>query len=377
MECGVWSMVTDEFQRRNRVQQIALSPDALVERLFAAALGMFDIATIYMGDQLGLYDVLAKRGSFTPAALAEAAGTNERYTREWLEQQGATGILICENPDANPGERCYELPEAYRDIFVNPDSLSAMTPMAQIMVGSIFPMQKVLNAFRNGGGVGYDEFGADLAEGQARSTRPTFRNQLVQEWMPAMPDIVARFESTKPARVADVGMGYGWSSVSLAHAYPNILVEGFDLDAASVESANKLAADEGVADRVTFHCRKAEASNEPYDLAMAVECIHDMSDPVSVLADMRRMVAPDGAVLVVDERAPDAYSAPGDDLDRYFYGFSVLHCLPAGMADGPSEETGTVIREATMRDFATRAGFSNVEVLPVEHDFFRLYRMTP
>jgi 2-polyprenyl-3-methyl-5-hydroxy-6-metoxy-1,4-benzoquinol methylase len=172
-------------------------------------------------------------------------------------------------------------------------------------------------------------------------------------------------------------MGYGWSSVSLAHAYPNILVEGFDLDAASVESANKLAADEGVADRVTFHCRKAEASNEPYDLAMAVECIHDMSDPVSVLADMRRMVAPDGAVLVVDERAPDAYSAPGDDLDRYFYGFSVLHCLPAGMADGPSEETGTVIREATMRDFATRAGFSNVEVLPVEHDFFRLYRMTP
>jgi 2-polyprenyl-3-methyl-5-hydroxy-6-metoxy-1,4-benzoquinol methylase len=252
-----------------------------------------------------------------------------------------------------------------------------MTPIAQIMVGSLYPIMKVLDAFRNGGGVGYEEYGSDLAEGQARSTRPMFRNQLVQEWMPAMPDLVARFESGIPARVADVGMGYGWSSVALAQAYPNIRVEGFDIDEASVENAQKLALEQGVADRVTFHCRKAEAADEPFDLAIAVECIHDMSDPVSVLADMRRMVSPDGAVLIVDERAPDNYSAPGDDLDRYFYGFSLLHCLPAGMADDPSEATGTVIREATMRDYASRAGYSNVDVLPVEHDFFRLYRMTP
>jgi 2-polyprenyl-3-methyl-5-hydroxy-6-metoxy-1,4-benzoquinol methylase len=338
---------------------------------------MFDIATVYMGDQLGLYDELAKGGTFTPGELAAAAGTNQRYTREWLEQQGATGILTCDNPEANPEDRRYELPEEYREIFVDPDSLSAMTPIAQIMVGSLYPISKVVDAFRNGGGVGYDEFGSDLAAGQARGTRPMFRNQLVQEWMPAMPDIVARFEGAGRARVADVGMGYGWSSVALAQAYPNIQVDGFDIDEASVEFARNLAAEQGVADRVTFHCRKAEAGVEPYDLALAIECIHDMSDPVSVLSDMRKMVSPDGAVLIVDERTPDTYSAPGDDLDRYFYGFSVLHCLPAGMADAPSEGTGTVIREATMREYATRAGFSAVEVLPVDHDFFRLYRMTP
>jgi 2-polyprenyl-3-methyl-5-hydroxy-6-metoxy-1,4-benzoquinol methylase len=356
-----------------------LSPDAMAARLFEAALGMFDIASVYIGDQLGYYALLAERGPLTPGELAKASATNERYAREWLEQQGATGILACGNPGDDPGTRRYALPVDYHDLFINPDSLSAMAPLAQIMVGSMFPLAKVLEAFRNGGGVGYDEYGRDLSEGQARSTRPTFRNQLVQEWMPALPDVIARFGASPAARVADIGMGYGWSSVALAEAYPGIQVDGFDLDEASVAVARALAGERGVTDRVRFHARKANEGelDGAYDFALAIECIHDMSDPVSVLSDMRRMVAPDGTVLIVDERAPDEYSAPGNDLDRYFYGFSVLHCLPAGMADAPSVETGAVIREATMREYAQRAGFSHVDVLPVEHDYFRLYRMTP
>jgi hypothetical protein len=101
-----------------------------------------------------------------------------------------------------------------------------------------------------------------------------------------------------------------------------------------------------------------------------------MPNPVPVLAAMRRLVGPGGTVLVVDEKAADRFAPPGDDVERYFYGFSLFHCLPVGMTEADSVATGTVIRESTMREFAEQAGFASVEVLPVESDVFRMYRMT-
>ena len=132
-----------------------------------------------------------------------------------------------------------------------------------------------------------------------------------------------------------------------------------------------------MADRVTFHCRDAgdpELAGQ-YDLATAFECIHDMSNPVAVLGSMRRLVGERGAVLVVGEKVADRFTAPGDEVERLMYGFSILHCLPVGMADQPSVGTGTVIRESTMRRYAEEAGFRETEVLPIEHDFFRFYRL--
>jgi len=359
--------------------QSFMAPEQLAARLSQAALGVFDIASIHVGDQLGLYEFLAGRDSFTAGELAAVAATNQRYTREWLEQQGATGILICANPEADPEERRYSLPAEYHDLFVNPECLSAIPPLAQIVMGTLEPIAKLLAAFRNGGGIPFEAFGENLAEGQALGNRPMFRHHLAQEWIGAMPDIVARFEADPPARVADIGMGYGWSSVYLAQGFPKIAVDGFDLDEASVRRARSLAVNQGVADRVTFDCRDAgdEDLRGRYDLAIAIQCIHDMPDPVSVLASMRRLVGLGGTVLIVDERAPERYSAPGSDLDRSLYGFSLFHCLPTGMADQPSVATGAVIRPAMMREYARQAGFSSVEMLPIEHDSFWFYRMTP
>jgi hypothetical protein len=101
-----------------------------------------------------------------------------------------------------------------------------------------------------------------------------------------------------------------------------------------------------------------------------------MSDPVSVLAAIRRLVGPGGTVLIVDEKVGDAFSAPGNEVERVMYGYSVLHCLPVGMADQPSVGTGTVIRERTMRKYIAAAGYERVDTLSIEHDFFRFYRLT-
>lgn len=351
--------------------------DALVERIFGATIAAMDLFSIYLGDRLGYYRDLAANGPATSDTLAQRTGTAERYAREWLEQQAVTGILVVRNPDGPARERVYELPAAYEAVLADPDSLSAMAPLAQIFAGCVAPLPAVLEAYRTGGGVPFEDYGPDLAEGQAGTTRPQFLHLLAGEWIPAMPDIHARLQRAEGARVADVGMGLGWSSIALAKAFPTIRVDGFDLDAASVEAARANAETAGVADRVTFHQRDAGDPDlaGTYDFALAVECVHDMSDPVSVLSAMKRLVGEGGTALVVDEKVADRFTAPGDEVERYMYGFSILHCLPVGMVDQPSAATGTVMRADTLRDYASRAGFRSIEVLPIEHDFFRFYRL--
>ena len=357
---------------------IMASPDVLVERLFNATLEAMDLFSVYLGDKLGYYRALSDGGPATSSELADRTGTAERYTREWLEQQAVTGILTVDDADAALGQRRFSLPDGYEAVLIDPDSPTTMTPMAQIFAGCVKPLPQLLAAFRTGGGVPYEDYGVDLHEGQAGSTRPQFKHLLVQDWLPAMPDIHDRLQNRSGAKVADVGMGLGWSSIAIAKGYPSVQVDGFDLDQASVDAARVNAEAAGVNGRVTFHARDAgdpELAGQ-YDLALAVECIHDMSNPVGVLGAMRRLVGAGGTVLVVDEKVADRFEAPGDDIERFMYGFSILHCLPVGMVEQPSAETGTVIRESTMRRYAEKAGFADVDVLPVEHDYFRFYRLT-
>ena len=177
--------------------------------------------------------------------------------------------------------------------------------------------------------------------------------------------------------MADVGCGVGWSSIGIAKSYPKVRVDGFDLDEPSIENARANAAGSDLDRRVTFHVRDAGDPQlaDRYDLVTAFECIHDMSDPVAALRAMRSLAGDAGVVLVVDEKVADRFTADGDDLERMMYGWSVLHCLPVGMADQPSAETGTVMRTDTLRSYAREAGFTDLEVLPINHLFFRFYRM--
>lgn len=194
-----------------------------------------------------------------------------------------------------------------------------------------------------------------------------------------MADVHARLQAETPARVADVGCGVGWSSIGIAHAYPRVQVDGYDLDEPSIEMARANARDAGLSDRVAFHVRDAgdRALAGRYDLVAAFECIHDMSNPVGALRMMRQLAGDNGVVFIVDERVGDRFTATGNDVEWMMYGWSVLHCLPVGMADQPSAETGTVMRTDTLRRYASEAGFRSVEVLPIENFFFRCYRLNP
>jgi SAM-dependent methyltransferase len=351
--------------------------DAFVERLLQATRGTFEIFSIYIGVRLGLYDALAAGGALTSADLASRTGTSERYVREWLEQQAVAGILAVEDEKADALQRRFRLPAAYADVLVDDDSLNYLAPLTRLVAGAVRPLAAVLRAYRTGGGVPYENYGDDLREGQAGMNRPMFLKQLGSEWLPAIPDIHARLVAAPPARVADFACGAGWSSIGIARSYPKVVVDGFDLDAASIELARTNAQVSGLADRVRFGVCDATdpALSASYDLVIAVECVHDMSQPVAGLESMRRLAGEKGSVLVIDERVGETFSACGNEVEWMMYGWSILHCLPVGKADASSAETGAVMRPGMLRRYAMQAGFRAMEILPIENLFFRFYRL--
>lgn len=352
--------------------------EALVGRLFASTIGALELFHVYIGDRLGLYAALAESGPLSPRTLASTAGIGVRYAREWLEEQAVAGILTVDADSDDADDRTFRLPRAHAEVLNDPDSTNFMAPFGRGLAGLGSVLPEVLQAFRTGGGVPYEAYGDDIRTSISMGNRPGFINLLGTKWFPAIPELDRRLKAAPAARVADVGCGAGWSSISMAKAYPMVTVTGFDLDSASIKEARRNAGESRVADRVKFELRDAAtaASEERFDLVTAFETIHDMSDPVHVLRAMRGLVVENGFVLVADEKVAEKFTAPGDDMERYMYGWSALHCLPVGIRDATSAATGTVMRPDQLGRYARDAGFERIEILPVEADTWRFYRLS-
>ncbi len=347
--------------------------DEVAERIFAAGLGAIELLSVHLGDRLGLYRAVVELGEPTVAEVAARSGVHERYTREWLEQQAVIGLLTA---DGASGDRRFAVPESTREVLLDPTSLNYLSPLARMVAASAAKLPELLTAYRTGGGVSWDDLGPDARESQSDMNRPWFEQRLAGALagVPAVHDVLNR----QGARIADLGCGGGWSSIALARAYPEATVDGYDVDGPSVVLATSHAAEAGLAGRTRFHHVDVSGSDvrEGYDAVFAFECVHDLSAPVEFLATARRATAADGVTVVMDEAVQPEFTAPGDDLERLMYGFSLLVCLPDGMSSQPSAATGTVMRESTLRGYAQAAGFTDVEVLPVEDfGFFRFYRL--
>ena len=355
------------------------TPDAFVARLFEAGVGMLDVLSVYLGDRLGLYRSLAGEGPATAAQLAARASIDERYAREWLEQQAATGILEVEDGTAGDEPARFRLPSQHAGALIDPDSPYSIAPLARTIVACASVMPQLLTAYRTGGGVPWSDYGSDMIEAQGDFNRPWLLRSFGAEHLPAVPDVHDRLHADPPARVADVACGVGWAAIAIARSYPKARVDGFDLDPASIELARRNALEAGVHDRVTFDVRDAAepAAAGQYDLAVVVEAVHDLSRPVEVLGAIRQMLGPGGTAIVADEKTADSFSAQADSVERFLYGVSITCCLPTAMTERPTAATGAVIRADTMRRYATEAGFRTVDILDLPHDFLRFYRLTP
>ncbi|PUA82168.1 class I SAM-dependent methyltransferase [Nocardioides currus] len=346
--------------------------DDVAERLLGSFLGFVDVLAIHLGDRLGWYRSLADDGPATATELAGRTGTHPRYAREWLEQQAVSGLLEVSGDDGAP-ERVFSIDDAHAEVLTDATSLAYLAPIARMFgaVGPTFPL--LLDAYRTGGGVSWEQLGADARESQADANRPWYDAQLADA-LAGVPDVHDRL-ATPGARVLDVGCGGGWSTIALARAYPEARLDGVDIDEASVGMATANAAGAGLADRVTSrHADAATLAEGAYDVAFAFECVHDMPHPVEVLAAARRALKPGGVMVVMDEAVADAFAPDGDELERIMYGFSLFICLPDSMSSPDSVGTGTVMRASTLEGYGRDAGFESVSVLPIEDfGFWRFY----
>ncbi len=345
--------------------------ESFQERLFTELNAGMSCLSLQLGHSLGLIQALVEIGDATSTELAQQTSCNERYVREWLECMAVGGYL---EHDAAAGS--FSISPEHAAVLTDPDSdWSAIGILGWIpSFATILP--RLTEAFRTGAGVPYGDYGLDMVTAQAMGTRPMFMNDYVSTWIPTMPDIERKLQAG--GRVAEVGCGVGWSSIALAKGFSNAQVHAIDPDDLSIEAARRNAQDAGVADRITIHLNTVEEApiEGPFALLTAFECVHDMPYPVEALQRMRELLTPGGAVLIADEAVGDTLEENTNFMGHLFYNFSVLHCLPQAMGFPDSAATGTVIRPSVLGQYADQAGFTGMEVLPIENPQFRFYRLT-
>jgi len=354
--------------------------EELVGRLLASFTGGVELLTIELGRRAGLYQALSEHAALSPAGLAAATGISERYAREWLEQQAAAGFLDIV-AGSSSADRSYALPAEHVPVLLQPTHPAHFGAAGQLLQAVAAAVPAVADAHLRGGGVAYDSFGDDLRAAIAAINRPGFVHG-IRSWVGALPDVADRLDLDGGV-VLDLGSGEGWSSIALAKEFPLATVVGVDLDPASAEAARRHAREYGVADRVTFatanaadqSALRAATDGRPVTLVTVFQALHDMGRPADALAAVRGLLDDDGAVLVGDEAGADELVAPADEDQRLKYAMSVLHCLPATTAEHAGDPNGTVLRTDTVRAWASAAGYPGVEVLDVEHPFWRFYRL--
>ena len=345
---------------------------AFAERMFGAMLATLDVAAVHIGLRTGLYRALSTDDPRTASEIAARADTDERYTREWLEQQAASGIVACTDPAADP--LTFTLPPGHDIALTDPHSPASVAGLVRATVGALQPLQRVIDAFYTGEGIPYAAYGTDMREGIGEVNLPRYRHAL-PDWLRAIADVHERLRRPG-AHVADIACGIGHSSRAIARADPLAHVDGFDDDETSIDRARAHHGN----DRVRFFVQDAadRSLHGSYDLVTIFQAVHDMNHPVQALTTARELLAPGGALIVADEKVPHAFSAPSEDpMERCAYGFSILHCLPVGRTAPDAAATGTVMRPHTLEGYARAAGFGSVEILEIEDDFWWFYRLNP
>ncbi len=328
--------------------------NALVGQAVTEIGATVNAALITIGDELGLYRALADAGPCTPAELAARTDCAERYVREWLNAQAASGYVDYDPPTAR-----YELTPEQAMLFADPASPAFMPGAFQLALGSARDAGHVREAFSTGTGFGWHEHNHDVFEGCERFFRPGYIANLVESWIPALDGVQEKL--TAGGRVADIGCGLGASTILLAQAFPASEIVGFDYHDGSIELARERAREAGLEGRVRFEVAPADAfPGSGYDFACCFDCLHDMGDPVAAAAHVRSTLADDGTWMVVEPMAGDRVEDNLNPVGRTYYAFSTLLCTPSSLAQDGRVALGAQAGEARLTEVITQGGFKRV-----------------
>ena len=324
--------------------------NAIIGQAVADIGGTATAALVSIGDRLGLYKALNARGPATSVELAESSGISERYLRHWLVNQAASGYV-----DYDAGTGRYSLSPEQAMVFADDESMAAMVGGFGLLTSIARDEEKIAAAIREGRGFAWSEHDPGLFTGTARFFKPGYLGNIAQNWIPALEDIQARLE--QGGMVADVGCGYGVSTIVMAQAYPNSRFFGFDNHAESIEAAREAAREAGVSDRVTFEVATAQDfPGRDYDLVAYFDALHDMGDPDGAARHAREVLKAGGSVMLVEPMAGDTVEANFNPVGRIYSAASVLVCTPHAIAEG-GRALGTIATDAELKAVFDGAGF--------------------
>jgi SAM-dependent methyltransferase len=341
---------------------------AFAEKAFGDFTGAMTTALCALGDKLGLFAALAQ-GSATATELARRAGVSERYTIEWLRGLTAAGYL-----EHDRAGDVFTLPPEHAPALAEEGGPAFLGGAYQETMAMLTLFGDVAERFRDGGGVEQSSYPPDFWDGLSRFTSGWFENFLVQQWIPAMPDLEAKLN--EGAAVADVGCGAGRASIKLAEAYPGSRHVGYDIADAQLELARRNAAGAGVDDRVRFEkLDVARGLPETYDVVTTFDVIHDAVDPLGLLKAIRAALEDDGIYVCLDVNCQDDPDDNEGPLAAAFYGFSVFYCMTTSLAHGGAGLGTCGLPEAKLKELCAEAGFGEVRRLALDNPFNNVYEV--
>ncbi len=328
-------------------------------RIFADVSGTMVSGMAYVGSKNGLFKLMDGRGAMTVQDVVSASGLNARYLEEWLKGMAAAEIL-----DYDPQRQTFALPPEHAYFLNSEGTDHFMTGLYERVVSLLGVAPQVAGFFRDGGGIPFSEYSAEFHSISDKMNRGNYELRLPTVWMDEMPAVRDRL--TRGGRGLDFGCGVGRPSIALAKAFPKSKFVGIDSHAGSIQTAQRLAREEGVEGRVSFLHQRIDdfADGQKFDFISACDCVHDLEDPLGTLKKINALLAPDGTFFVIEPKVSDKLEENKSPIPVMFYGFSMFYCMTQSLAKG-GPGLGTCYGTANMQALMRQAGFSRFEILDI------------
>ncbi len=332
---------------------------AFAEHVYRDMAGAMTVGMAYVGTRTGLFRAMSGAGALGLEAIVERTGLDRRYVQEWLRGMVTAGYL-----DYDATAETYALTDEAAFLLASEGTdhfMGGLFYMGPVLLGAA---PKVAEAFSDGGGVRFSEFGPECVVGLDMINRGQYEQRFGSYWIQSMPDVVEKLNDG--GRVLDVGCGVGRVSIAIAKAFPNARIIGLDPDEETIRQANQAAVDAGVEDNVEFVAKVTGdfGPEHTFDLITACDCIHDFSAPLETLKEMKALLKPDGTLFVIEPKAADSLEDNIHSLGTVYYGFSLFHCMTQSLAEG-GPGLGTCMGPEMTASLLREAGFGRFEELDI------------
>jgi 2-polyprenyl-3-methyl-5-hydroxy-6-metoxy-1,4-benzoquinol methylase len=345
--------------------------NSLLEKVFDDITGAYTTLLCSIGDKLDLFKKLETRGPLTSIELAKIADVNERYVREWLYAMASAGYILYDSKTQK-----FNLPAEHAPILTQEGGPIFLAGIYQQFLAEIKNTDKLIQKFREGGGISIVEFDKDEFIGLERMTASWFDNLLLTVWIPAVPEIKKNLE--KGIDVADIGCGRGRAIIKMAQAFPNSRFVGYDVVESVIDYANSQSLSLGLKDRVTFKKLDVEGGipeGKRYDLITTFDVIHDLADPISALKSIYKALKPDGAYLWLEINSKDKPEDNFGQIGTLLYSWSIVYCMTTSLAE-KGLGLGTLgMSPSKVKEYCNKVGFNHIRKLPVDNPFNVLYEV--